>query len=277
MDAPLVHDDGLEQAIVKRPRTRWSEKSGALLTLDSLVVEEPLEIRLGNFPLAVVMRTPGDDLDLVTGFALTELIVKNPSDILRVAHCDSEMGGDNVVRLYTAPHVSLDIHRFQRNLYSTSSCGICGKRSIERALEEAPPLESFSQFSAQVLATVPTTLRARQPLFDETGALHAAALCTADGSLVLVREDIGRHNAVDKVIGAAARGNIDARSGVLVVSGRASYEVIQKALAARIPCVVAVGGVSSLAVALAERANMVLVGFARQSGMSIYSGAESVR
>lgn len=277
MDAPLVHHERLEQATVHRSRTTWSEKSGARHSQDALVVEEPLEIRLGNFPLAVVMRTPGDDLDLVTGFALTEMIVKSPSDLLRVAHCDSEGSGDNVVRIYTQAHISIDVSRFQRNLYSTSSCGICGKRSIKRALEEAPPLDGFSEFSAEMLHAIPQALRARQPLFDATGALHAAALSGPNGVLQLVREDIGRHNAVDKVIGAAAREDINASSYVLVVSGRASYEVIQKALAARIPCVVAVGGVSSLAVSLAERAKMVLVGFARPGGMSIYSGASWVR
>ena len=133
----------------------------------------------------------------------------------------------------------------------------------------APPVATLAELSQ--------ALRPHQPLFDETGALHAAALFSADGTLELVREDIGRHNAVDKVIGAALRADFDASSGVLVVSGRASYEVIQKALAARIPCVVAVGGVSSLAAELAERAKMVLVGFARPGTMSIYAGAESVR
>lgn len=299
-------DERKEQAIVRRSRKRWSENTGIALSLDALVVEEPLEIRVGNFPLAVVMRTPGDDIDLVTGFAVTELIVKQPADLLRVAHCDTapndgevsddtevsdgtavsggtgasgrtERSGENVVRIYTQPHISIDITRFQRSLYSTSSCGICGKRSIDRALQEAPPLERSSEFSAHTLVGLPLSLRTRQLLFHETGALHAAALFRADGTLELVREDIGRHNAVDKVIGAALRASIDPSCHVLVVSGRASYEVIQKALAARIPCVVAVGGVSSLAVSLADRAGVVLVGFAREGSMSVYSGAESVR
>lgn len=295
MDAPLRHraqlfpderhsqDERQDQAIVRHARKTWSEKSGVAFSQDTLVVEEPLEIRLGNFPLAVVMRTPGDDIDLVTGFAITELLVKQASDLLRVAHCDEEPGGDsgahgeNVVRIYTQSHVSVEVTRFQRNLYSTSSCGICGKRSIDRAMQEAPPLEKRTVFSARTLADLPRALSAHQPLFDATGALHAAALFSADGALKLAREDIGRHNAVDKVVGAALRAQLDASCCVLVVSGRASYEVIQKALAARIPCVVAVGGASSLAVELAERAGIVLIGFARAGKMSIYAGGESVR
>lgn len=288
MDAPLASRERLEQATVTRARTRWSPESGATSAPDALVIEEPLEIRWGSFPLAVVMRTPGEDLDLATGFALSELLIERPSDLLRVVQCDHEVSetvansdspskNTNVVRLIPAPHVTLDVTRFQRSFYATSSCGICGKQSIEKALQVAPPLPSFSEFSASVLLSAPEALRARQPLFDETGALHGAALCDSTGAVLLVREDIGRHNAVDKIIGGALRGQIDTSSALLVVSGRASFEVIQKALAARIPCVVAVGGVSSLAVTLAERAKMVLVGFARSGGMSIYAGAESVR
>lgn len=241
------------------------------------MVEEPLEIRLGNAPVAIVMRTPGEDLDLATGFAITELIVSSPEDLLRVVHCDQGEQADNVVRILTKPHVRLDPKQFQRNLYSTSSCGICGKRSIEHAMREAPPTRTSASFDAAMLATLPDTLRARQPIFSATGGLHAAALCDADGVLSFVREDIGRHNAVDKVVGAAARAALDTGSFCLLVSGRASYEVVQKALAARLSAVIAVGGVSSLAVDLAQRAGMVLVGFARSGRLSIYTGAERIR
>jgi FdhD protein len=279
MEAGFV---ALEDAVITHPRRLWSAGQ-THEDEDSLVVEEPLEIRWGNFPLAVVMRTPGHDIELVTGFALTELIVSSVDDLLRVDHCtegDALAEGDahnNVVRILPSASAQVDPTQFQRNLFTTSSCGVCGKRSIERALKEAPPLSNPCRFSSGMLAALPNRLRKHQPVFDRTGALHAAALVTADGEIKCVREDIGRHNAVDKVVGAAAQNGRSLESTCLIVSGRASYEIVQKALAARISCVLAVGGVSSLAVDLASRAGITLVGFARKSQLSIYSGAEHIR
>ncbi len=278
MAATLTDPERLEEAIIESPRATWSAGGTTIARdLDVLVVEEPLEIRLANAPLAVVMRTPGADLDLATGFAITELIVAGPEDIERVSHCDQGEHADNVVRIVTRPQVDIDAKRFQRNLYSTSSCGICGKRSIEQAMREAPEMKANVTFEAATLCELPGRLREAQPVFAVTGGLHAAALSNQDGRLLHVREDIGRHNAVDKVVGAAARAGFDMGPACLVVSGRASYEVVQKALAARIPAVIAIGGVSSLAVELARRARMVLVGFARSGRLSIYAGAERIR
>jgi FdhD protein len=259
-----------------RVRRLWSREEGSLVDEDELVVEEPLEIRWGNLPLAVLMRTPGHDLELATGFALTELLAQSPADIMRVSHCSEGDHGENVVRITPAPHVSLDPALFQRNLFTASSCGICGKKSIERALAEAPPLAGGPLFSATLLATLPAALREKQRIFERTGALHAAALADTSGTLTCVREDIGRHNAVDKVVGWAARVGFPLHEQCWVLSGRASYEIVQKSLAAGVSCVVAVGGVSSLAVDLAERAGIVLCGFARGGRLSVYAGSERV-
>ena len=252
-------------------RCRWTPSSVLAEEEDNVVVEEPLEFRVGSLPIAVLMRTPGDDIDLAYGFMLTERIFDRVEQIARITHCSQGDEPDNVVLVTPHPSHAVDLSRFTRSLYTTSSCGICGKRSIERAMDEAPPLTEKPEFLAAVLATLPALLLSRQPIFAKTGGLHAAALCTAQGRLDCVREDIGRHNAADKVIGWAARSGTSLGTYALVVSGRASYEIIQKALAARISCVVAVGGASSLAIDLAERAGIALVGFARSHQLSVYS------
>lgn len=261
--------------IERAPRTRLSH-SEIHEDHDFLAVEEPLEIRVGQFPIAVVMRTPGHDEELATGFALTEGIVRDPRELARVAHCSRGDDTENVIVLTPSATADLRPENFARALYASSSCGICGKQSLQKVLATAPPLSCDVQFSAQMLTALPGRLREQQPGFDHTGSLHAAGLSTRDGMLVCVREDIGRHNAVDKVVGWAARTSFDSRDACLVISGRCSFEVVQKALAARIPCVVAVGGVSSLAANLATAGGITLMGFTKAESANVYSHARRV-
>jgi FdhD protein len=256
-------------------RFLWSP-GGSLHDTDTLVTEEPLEIRLAGVPIAVVMRTPGHDIELGTGFAITEGIVKSVADLARVQHCSTGAHADNVLLLTPRSGVDLDPARLARNLFASSSCGVCGKRSIDQALAEAQPIAEPLRVDASLLATLPRKLTENQPTFALTGGLHAAGLFDARGELHCVREDIGRHNAVDKVVGWALRTGVPQSTCGLVVSGRASYEVVQKALAARISLVLAVGAVSSLAADLACRANMTLIGFARSDKLSVYGGGRTL-
>jgi len=248
---------------------------------DRVVHEEPLEIRLGAAPVAVVMRTPGQDLELVTGFLVTEGVVERAEQIHSVRHCSQATepaAEDNVVRVTLAADVPVDVERLRRNLFASSSCGICGKASLDRVLATAAPLEEDpARFSAARLLSLPEQMRASQRVFEQTGGLHAAGLFDPGGRLQVVREDVGRHNAVDKVIGWAARaGRLPLRGHALLVSGRVSFEVVQKALAARIPLVAAVSAPSSLAVSLAEASGMALVGFLRAPCLNVYAGSRRI-
>lgn len=250
----------------------WQEED------DLVAREEPLEIQLGPASLAVVMRTPGHDEELALGFAITERIVASAADIVSVHHCanaSSEGGDDNVIRIVPAAHVELDLERLRRNLFASSSCGICGKATIENALATAPPLVGDdAAFAASVIRTFPALLRQGQDVFDATGGLHAAALFSGDGRLLVSREDVGRHNAVDKIVGwAAQRGLLPLSGHALMVSGRVSYEIVQKALAARIPLVAAISAPTSLAVELAQEAGIGLLGFLRGDTMNVYANA----
>jgi FdhD protein len=241
---------------------------------DSVAIEEPLEIQLGGAPLAVVMRTPGHDPELALGFLVTERVVASPAQIESVRHCRAVPDPDaseNVIRVVLAPGVAVDLDALRRNLYASSSCGICGKATIENALASAPPLADESRFDTGFFPPLPGRLQAAQPAFAVTGGLHAAGLFAPDGRLLVVREDVGRHNAVDKVIGWALReGRLPLTGHVLLVSGRISYELVQKALVARIPVLAAVSAPSSLAVDLAERARLTLVGFLRGASFNVY-------
>ena len=255
--------------------------SGSAESVDDQVArEEPLEIQIGSAPLGVVMRTPGADEELALGFLLTERVVASPDDVLSVRHCtiapDPE-GADNVIRAVLADGVDVDFEALRRNLFANASCGICGKATIENALRTAPPLDDPIRFPAALFAELPGRVRSAQRVFDATGGLHAAALFASNGSLLAVREDVGRHNAVDKVVGWAAReARLPLRGHLLMVSGRISYEIVQKALAARIPLVAAVSAPSSLAVELAAEANMALVGFLRGDGFNVYGNRDRV-
>jgi FdhD protein len=241
---------------------------------DRVACEEPLEIQLGAASLAVVMRTPGHDLELVTGFLVTERVVDALADVEAVRHCSETpdpAAADNVVRVTLRPGARVDLDKLRRNLFASSSCGVCGKATLENALATAKPLDDAARVPASRLLGLPGQLRAAQPAFDETGGLHAAGLFDPAGRLLVVREDVGRHNAVDKVIGWAARaGRLPLAGCTLMVSGRASFEIVQKALAARVPIVAAVSAPSSLAVSLAEAAGIALVGFLRGRGFNVY-------
>jgi FdhD protein len=220
------------------------------------------------------MRTPGDDAELVRGFLLTERIVADDADIASVRHCrvvtdpDAE---DNIVGVTLRAGVSVDLEALRRNLYASASCGICGKASIENALAVAPPLDDPLRLEPAIVRQLSAQLRTGQTVFARTGGLHAAGLFARDGALLAVREDIGRHNAVDKVVGwAAAHQRLPLAGHLLMVSGRISFEIVQKALAARIPVVAAVSAPSSLAIDLATQAGLTLIGFLRDARFNVY-------
>jgi len=253
---------------------------------DLLAVEEPLEIRLGyesggervSSSISVTMRTPGNDEELATGFLFTESIIRSKEDIAFIKPCGSG-DGDNVIRVELESGVNVDLARLQRHFYTTSSCGVCGKASLDalRAAGASAIPPNGVSFSRAMLATLPAHLRKAQKTFDETGGLHAAAAFDRDGNLLVLREDIGRHNAVDKVIGALlSEGLLPAGEQGLMVSGRASFELMQKALLAGMPLLAAVSAPSSLAVQLAREFNLSLVGFLRGDTFNIYAGEERI-
>jgi FdhD protein len=257
---------------------------------DIVAVEEPMEIRVafGSGPartarsLSVTMRTPGHDFELAAGFLFTEGLLSDPRQVRGIDFCGPNAPGrstSNIVRVDLAPDVPLDLERLQRNFYTTSSCGICGKTSLDALqVQGLTPLRSEGpRLSRQVIHRLPEALRSAQPVFERTGGLHAAALATEAGDLLDVCEDVGRHNAVDKLIGRRfLDGEIPLSDRVMVVSGRASFEILQKALVAGIPVIVAVGAPSSLAVEMAESFGMTLIGFASDRRFNVYSGGRRV-
>jgi FdhD protein len=247
---------------------------------DLVAGEEPLEIRLEGEPVAVTMRTPtpGHDAELAIGFLLGEAIV-TPEQVARVSECRSgdADGGIADVRLWPGAHPAPGWQRDRRTLYTTSSCGVCGKASIDAVRLVAEPVADGPVVAAGVLAELPAALRAAQRIFDRTGGLHAAGLFDPSGRVLIAREDVGRHNAVDKAIGRAAMdGLVPLSSQVLLVSGRASFEIVQKALLAGVPIVAAVSAPSTLATSLARESNMTLAGFLREGGFNVYAGAERI-
>jgi FdhD protein len=246
---------------------------------DRLAIEEPLEIRLGGRSISVVMRTPGEDHELAAGFLFTEGILTGRQEVEKIEHCTDPENPSlcNVVDVTPRAPVDLSERGWQRNFVSSSSCGLCGKLTIESVHLHARAVDDGLRVPARVLLSMPEQLRSGQAGFDETGGLHAAGLFDAEGRLLSLREDIGRHNAVDKIIGAALLNDQLPLSGrILMVSGRTSFEIVQKALMARIPFVAAVSAASSLAVELAESSRMGLVGFLRGEGMNAYAGAERI-
>lgn len=252
-------------------RTVVKVKGVAERVLDELVVEEPLEIRLDGTSLAVVMRTPGRDADLALGFAITEGIVTDPTSIDRVVDL-----GEGRWNLETSADITVDPAQFQRNFYSTSSCGVCGKASIDaiRVTGARPPVGPVVD-SATILS-LPNALLARQDAFHSTGGLHAAAAFDPAGQIVVVREDVGRHNAVDKVVGYLARGAWPLPPLGLMVSGRVSFEITQKAAVAGISLICGVSAASSLAVDLADEFGMTVIGFLRDGGFTVYTGGQRI-
>jgi FdhD protein len=253
---------------------------GSVAASDHVAVEEPLEIRLGGLSLAVTMRTPGDDDELVAGFLHAEQVITSADDLdavarYRVAGGDREAG--NVINVLLKGNLGVARERLRRNFVASSSCGLCGKVTIDALRIDLPPVTSDLVVRASMFQRLERAMGRAQATFERTGGLHAAGLFDADGRLLVLREDVGRHNAVDKVIGhmvLARRLPLDRH--ILMVSGRASFEIMQKAWAARIPVVAAVSAPSSLAVELAGAAGMTLVGFVRSGGFNIYAGAARV-
>jgi FdhD protein len=249
---------------------------------DQLATEEPLEIRVGGpgqepVRVAVTMRTPGSDFELAVGFLYTEGLVRGRGEIARVAYCDlpPEEQHYNVVTVRL--HRPFDPAALQRNFYATSSCGICGKASLDQIEVHCAPLPEGPDVSASVIRGLPGALRAGQRVFERTGGLHATGEFDTDGTLLAVREDVGRHNAVDKVVGRAVlAGQVPLSDRLLQVSGRLSFEIVQKAAAAGIPIVCAVSAPSSLAVAAGERLGMTVVGFVRDGGFNVYAHPERI-
>lgn len=246
---------------------------------DLITVEEPLEIRFAGLSVAVTMRTPGDDFDLVLGFLFTEGILHTIGDVASIAYCQTDEATDrsNIVNVNTTQPNLVDPQRWQRHFFSTSSCGICGKASVDAIQQQTCPIQSDARISHELLYGLDERLRDAQQVFARTGGLHAAGLFDLQGRLITLREDVGRHNAVDKVIGdALRRGALPLRESMLVVSSRASFEITQKALMAGIPFVIAVSAPSSLAVDLAQSAGMTLIGFLRSGRFNIYAGTERI-
>jgi FdhD protein len=247
---------------------------------DTLVAEEPLEIRVGGRPLAITMRTPGDDFALATGFLVSEGVLAAADEVASVVYCAGATsdGGNtyNVVDVTLAPGVPPPDITLERNVYTSSSCGLCGKASLDavRTATRMPPGDpQRPTLTPPLLSALPERLRAAQAVFDRTGGLHAAALFSEDGELLDVREDVGRHNAVDKLVGRALRDGLLPLAGrILMVSGRASFELVQKAVMAGIPVLAAVSAPSSLAVDLAAESGLTLVGFLRGTSMNVYTG-----
>lgn len=261
--------------------------SSGLQQRDAVAVEEPLEIRLSTQQdgrwversISITMRTPGHDFELAVGFLFGEGIIRSDQEIDELSYCVGSDKADqeyNIVNVRLKPGVAFDMKRLERHFYTTSSCGVCGKASLEAlALQGCSALANDDlQVTREIISRLPEALRAAQAVFERTGGLHAAGLFDRDGQLLSLREDVGRHNAVDKLIGEQVlSGKVPLKQRIMLVSGRASFELMQKALVASVPIVAAVGAPSSLAVALAREYGMTLAGFVRGESFNIYAGA----
>lgn len=254
---------------------------------DILAIEEPLEIRLGfnengkptHKAISITMRTPGNDFELAAGFLFTEGILKNKDQIKNIKHCGKFPNNRNTVRIDLSENTKVNLKKLERNFYTTSSCGVCGKSSLEALATGAKPIveNDFPIVSAEIINELPFKLRNAQTVFDETGGLHAAALFDKNGNLLFLREDVGRHNAVDKLIGGQfLESNLPLDDKVLFLSGRASFELVQKAVMAQIPVIAAVSAPSSLAVEAAKEFGITLLGFVRDNRFNVYTGNERI-
>ncbi|OBB87396.1 sufurtransferase FdhD [Mycobacterium colombiense] len=269
--------------VTSRRRVTHLTAEKAITRPETLVVEEPLEIRVDGTAVTVTMRTPGSDIELAQGFLLTEGVIAGRDDVHSIRYCagrdDEGANTYNVLDVTLAPGVEKPGLDVTRNFYTTSSCGICGKASLDavRLISRFSPGTDNATVAAATLKAMPGQLRSAQKVFDSTGGLHAAALFGVDGAMLVVREDVGRHNAVDKVIGwALEHRRIPLQASVLLVSGRASFELTQKAVMAGIPVLAAVSAPSSLAVSLAEESGITLVAFLREDSMNIYTRADRI-
>ena len=259
---------------------------GVSINPDLLAVEEPLEIRLGfgvasereQKSLSVTMRTPGHDFELALGFLLTEGVINSGEQVESIKYCSTVKPEEfeNVVRVELKPEVKLDFKKFQRHFYTSSSCGVCGKSSMDAVKLNCKTIEGDWTVSSSVIHSLPDKLRNAQHVFEHTGGLHASALFNQVGELIILREDVGRHNALDKVIGAMLLKKEILSNYMLMVSGRTSFELVQKAAVAGIPIIAAVGAPSSLAVHLAKETVMTLLGFVRKEGFNIYCGEKRI-
>jgi FdhD protein len=265
-------DDSLSTGASRNSQTvvRW--RDGKLERIaDELAVEQPLEIRVRGRAISVTMRTPGHDEELAAGFLLTENVISTAGEVLKISICDRNEEG-NVVNVQLAPEVKVDFQSLTRHVFASSSCGLCGKATIDAVAQRFAPVTSDAVFSARMIALLPEHMRSSQETFDRTGGLHAAAIFDHGGNLLILREDVGRHNAVDKVLGhAVLNGWLPLNRHILLVSGRSSFEIMQKSLAAGLPVVAAVSAPSSLAVEFAEQNGQTLVGFLRENRMNVYS------
>jgi len=242
---------------------------------DALAIEEPLEIRVRGRSVVVTMRTPGHDRELAAGFLFTERVIRERRHLKDIAACRASLEPENTLNVFLAAGVTVDFARLTRHVFAASSCGLCGKASIEAVKQHFPPVRSAITVAANTLKALPVRMRRAQSAFALTGGLHAAVIFDAKGRLIVLREDVGRHNAVDKVLGHGfLAGKLPFDSHILLVSGRASFEIVQKALAAGISIICAVSAPSSLAVEFARESGQTLVGFLRGEGMNIYAHPE---
>lgn len=274
--------DGARSRAAERVRIVAFEDGRSSELADVVVGEEPLEIRLllGGVTrtVAITMRTPGADFELATGFLFGEGVISSGSEVAGISYCVDRVIGEeqryNIVNVKLAPGVRPDLRPLERHFFTSSACGVCGKAALEALAIRREPLSDDLTVDPEMLLDLPARLRSAQGVFDATGGLHAAALFNPSGDLIAVREDVGRHNALDKLIGwSLLEGRVPLSGSVLLVSGRASYELLQKALVAGIPVVCAVSAPSSLAVAVAEGFGMTLIGFLRGSRFNVYAGA----
>lgn len=243
---------------------------------DELVVEEPLEIRVRGRGISVTMRTPGHDDELAAGFLLTEGVIANTRDVLQITACERNEAG-NILNVQLAPEVPVDFEKLTRHVFASSSCGLCGKVTVDAIAQRFPAVTSDARFSAEMIATFPAKMRASQADFDRTGGLHAAAMFDHTGQMLVLREDVGRHNAVDKVLGwAVLNRRLPLDRHVLLVSGRSSFEILQKSLAGGLPVIAAVSAPSSLAAEFADQNGQTLIGFLRERRMNIYSHPQRI-
>lgn len=259
---------------------RWANGGLDNETEDWVAREEPLEIRVKGESVVVTMRTPGHDEELAIGFLLSEGVINNSSDVLEIAYCQQGEASlhRNILNVFLSPEVEINLDRLKRNVYASSSCGLCGKASIESLQNIFEPLNKIETvISVDTILTLPQKLRAKQSTFDKTGGLHAAGLFDRNGELLVLREDIGRHNAVDKILGHLfLKNRMPLEDCVLMVSGRASFEIIQKSLAGRVGIICAVSAPSSLAVDMSKESGQTLIGFLRERKFNVYSHKERI-
>lgn len=259
---------------------RWANGGLDNETEDWVAREEPLEIRVKGESIVVTMRTPGHDEELAIGFLLAEGVITNSSDVLEIAYCQQGEASlhKNILNVFLSPEVEINLDRLKRNVYASSSCGLCGKASIESLQNIFEPLNKIETvISVDKILTLDQKLRAKQSTFDKTGGLHAAGIFDRNGELLVLREDIGRHNAVDKILGHLfLKNRMPLEDCVLMVSGRASFEIIQKSLAGRVGIICAVSAPSSLAVDMAKESGQTLIGFLRERKFNVYSHKERI-